>query len=200
MQCGTDDRPSAGIDNKKMMNKLTAIKNMGFTTPWKLINIGLHGADEIPVALTRDEVTDYLDGSLTEVNEQTDDIISLLCETDNETKFNALLDQLANRDPSDPMIQKRKWRAYMLKTLIDNISTDPLQAIIELMEFWVSMGIPDDCPQPFPDEGDKTAIQEYFTEASAEYLLNRNRLWLKEEIASIKNAEDGTIAARRLSR
>lgn len=165
------------------------IKNMGFSTPWKLISIGLHGSDEIPIELTRSEVVDFLDGSLTEITPQTDDIISLICEEDDETKFNTLLNRFANSDPSDYMIQKRKWRAYLLKTLIDNISADYLQAIIELMEFWVSMGIPNDCPQPFPKEGNKALIQEYFTESSLEYLLNKNRCWLKEEIDSIIKAE-----------
>lgn len=171
------------------MNKLYVLKNMGFKISWKLIAIGLFGNDEIPPSITHLDVVEYLDGLLTDINEQTDDIITLICEKDNSTEFDDVLKGLAREDAADIVIQKRKWRAYLLKNLIDNINEDCLQGLLELMEFWVSMGKPDDCPQTFPSSDNKKSVQDYFTQASYEFNLNKNREWLNEEILSIVKLE-----------
>lgn len=172
------------------MNKLCALKNMGFKISWKLITIGLFGDDEIPPSITHSNVVEYLDSLLTGINEQTDNIIALICEKDNSTKFDSVLRKLASEDVSDIAIQKRKWRACLLKILIDNISQDYLQGLLELMEFWVSMGKPDDCPQTFPNSDNKKSVQDYFTQASYEFNVNKNRGWLNEEVLSIVKLED----------
>lgn len=172
------------------MNKLSFLKNMGFKISWKLINIGLFGDDEIPVSLTYNDVLEYLDSLLTDINEQTDNIIALICEKDDGAKFDRFLKELANEDDSNIAIQKRKWRAYLLKKLIDNISEDCLQGLLELIEFWISMGRPDDCPQTFPSSDNKESVQDYFTQASYEFNVNKNREWLNQEILSIVKLED----------
>lgn len=167
------------------MNKLCVLKNLGFKISWNLIVIGLYGNGEIPPSITHLDVVDYLDGLLTDIDEQTDNIIALICEKEDCTKFDRLLKELASKDDSNIAIQKRKWRACLLKNLIDNINEDSLQGLLELMEFWVSMGKPDNCPQTFPNSDNKKSIQEYFTQASYEFNLNKNREWLNEEIQSI---------------
>ncbi len=167
------------------MNKLYVLKNMGFKISWKLINIGLLGDGEIPPSITHSDVVEYLDSLLTDINEQTDDIITLICEKDNSMKFDSVLKRLTYEDDADIAIQKRKWRACLLKILIDNINKDCLQGLLELMEFWISMGKPNDCPQVFPVSEYKESVQEYFTQASYEFNVNKNREWLNEEILSI---------------
>ena len=172
------------------MNKLYVLKNMGFKISWKLLTIGLFGDSEIPPSITRSDVVEYLNSLLTDINEQTDDIINLICEKDNSTKFDHILKGVAYKDTVDIAIQKRKWRACLLKILIDNISQDCLQGLLELMEFWVSMGVPDDCPQTFPNSNNKKSVQDYFTQTSYEFNVNKNREWLNEEILSIVKTED----------
>lgn len=167
------------------MNKLYVLKSMGFKISWNLITIGLFGDDEIPASITHSDVAEYLDSLLTGVDEQTDNIVSLVCEEDSSVKFDSILRKLASEDESDIAIQKRKWRACLLKILIDNISKDCLQGLLELMEFWVSMGNPADCPQAFPNGGNKELAQDYFTQASYEFNVNKNREWLNEEVLSI---------------
>ena len=95
----------------------------------------------------------------------------------------------ARKDAADIVIQKSKWRACLLKNVIDNISADCLQGLLELMEFWTSMGMLDVCPQTFPNRDSKESIQNYFTQASYEYNLSINREWLSEEIQSIVSLE-----------
>lgn len=171
------------------MNKLNFLKNMGFKISWKLINIGLFGDDEIPASLTYDDVLEYLDSLLTDINEQTDNIIALICEKNDSPKFDKFLRKLANEDDSNTEIQKRKWRACLLKILIDNISEDCLQGLLELIEFWISMGSPDDCPQTFPCSYNSELAQDYFTQPSYNTNLDKNRVWLNEEIATIVKLE-----------
>lgn len=171
------------------MNKLLVLKKMGFKISWNLIVIGLYGHDEIPPLITRLDIVNYLDSMLTDVDEQTDNMIALICEKDDNTKFDKLLEEFASRDNSNIDIQKRKWRAYLLKNLIDNISEDSLQGLLELMDFWVSMGIQPNCPQAFPNSNNKESIQEYFTQASYEFYLNKNREWLDEEIQNVIKLE-----------
>ena len=170
------------------MNKLYVLENMGFRISWKLIVIGLLGNDEIPQSITRFDVLEYLDGLLTDINEHTEDIITLVYLKDDFTEFENVLKKLAREDASDIVIQKRKWRAFLLKDLIDNINEDCLQGLLELMEFWVLMGKPKDCPLIFPII-DKKAGKDYFTQSSYEFNLDKNRKWLDEEIQSIVNLE-----------
>ena len=171
------------------MNKLCVLKKLGFKISWNLIAIGLYGNGEIPPLITYLDVVDYLEDLLTVIDEQTNDIIALICEKEDCTKFDRLLKELASEDDSNIVVQKRKWRAYLLKNLIDNINEDSLRGLLELMEFWVSMGKPDNCPQTFPSSDNKKSIQEYFTQASYKSNLNKNREWLNEEIQNIVKLE-----------
>lgn len=101
------------------MNKLFNLKKMGFKISWNLIAMGVYGNDEIPPTITHIDVIDYLDSLLIDINEQTDNIISLVCEKDDCVKFDRLLKKLANEDSANIAVQKRKWRACLLKNLID---------------------------------------------------------------------------------
>lgn len=167
------------------MNRLKLLENIGFKISWRLISIGLYGYDEIPVLLTHDDVIDYLESLLTNTREATDNIISLICEKDNLVQFDRLLKEFVNDDESDITIQKRKWRAYLLKDLLNNINKDWLQGLLELMEFWISMGKPDDCPQTFPNGNDKVSIQNYFAQTSFMFFVEKNYAWLNKEVSTI---------------
>lgn len=162
---------------------------MGFKVTWKLIYIGLYGLYEIPVLLTREEVFDYLDGLLTNMNSQTDDVVSLICERDDSIGFDKLFEKMVKNDKSDILLQVRKWRAYLLKILIDNIGQDCLQGLLNLMEFWMSMGKPEDCPHIFPDNERDDKGRDYFTPSTFNFLVKKNRDWLHQEIAEIIKLE-----------
>lgn len=171
------------------MNKLCVLKNLGFKISWSLIAIGLYGDCEIPPLITRLDIVDYLDGLLTDIDENTDNIITLVCEKEDNIKFDRLLKKLASEDDSNISTQKHKWRVYLLKELIDNIAEDSLQGLLALMEFWVLMGKPDNCPQKFPSSDSKESIQEFFTQESYKFYLSKNREWLNEEIMRIVKSE-----------
>lgn len=171
------------------MNKLFVLKNMGFKISWKLIAVGLFGCDEIEPIVTHFDVIDYLDCLLTTVNEQSNDAVELFCEKDDIIKFDVVLKKFASKDTADVVIQKRKWRACLLESLLKNLSQDCLQGQLELMEFWVKMGKPNNCPQDFPKSKNKKAIQNYFTKESYELYVSKSEYWLRKEIASIIKLE-----------
>lgn len=75
------------------MNKLLLLRNMGFKITWKLIGIGLHGDNEIPVSINHDDVLEYLYEILSESGEQTENAIDLICEKDDSVEFDKLLGQ-----------------------------------------------------------------------------------------------------------
>lgn len=168
------------------MNKLHILENLGFKITWRLMQIGVKGSREIPAILSRAEILEYLGDLLNNIDNQTDHIISLICE-DNPIEFNTMLEKFAESDGCDISIQKRKWRAYLLKTLLDNLSRDPLQGLLDLMEFWLAMGKPDYCPHVFPT--DETVKKDYFTEATYDLLVKKNQDWLDEEISEIIRSE-----------
>ena len=170
------------------MNKLKILENMGYRITWKLIYVGLYGLNEIPILLNRDEVWDYLYDMLNNIDSQTRNIIDLICEKDDIKRADNILKNYMEDDSSDITLQKRKWRTYMLKTLLDNIDSDCLQGLLELIEFWITIGKPKDCPHIFPD--DKSISKEdYFTQSTYRFLVNKNRIWLNREIAEIIESE-----------
>lgn len=167
------------------MNKLNAIENMGFKVSWKLINIGLFGFEEIPIQLTYPDVFDYLDIRLCNQDNWTDGIIMLICEKDDESKMRQLIQKFADGDCTDIDIQLRKWRAFILKNILGAISTDCLQGLLQLMEFWVSMGIPKECPQEFPSANEGLSVQNYFVQSNYKRQVENNKSWLEQEVAAI---------------
>lgn len=173
------------------MNKLIVIKKMKFKITWKFIAIGLYGLNEIPPILTYDELFEYLDMLLNEApNEKTDKIISLFCEQNDKQKVDKILRKFVVEDNSDNVIQLRKWKAFILKRLLDDSPCDVLEGLIALMDFWVSMGQPEDCPHFFPADNDKLEIEKYFTQYTYDLLLKKNRVWLNKECSCLVESEN----------
>ena len=143
----------------------------------KLLHVGLDvGSTTVKIVI----MNDNLETIYTNYRRHFSDTKNTVCD---------VLEELANKDNSSIAIQKRKWRVCLLKILIDNINGDSLQGMLELMEFWASMGMPNDCPQTIPKGNNKKSIQEYFTPASFEFNLNKNRMWVNEEIRYIIKLE-----------
>ena len=87
------------------MNRLYLIKKIGFKVTWKLISVGLYGNREIPVLISRKDITLFLNELLMNNNACADDIIALLCEENYPTDFDVLLHKYASIDKSElPMI------------------------------------------------------------------------------------------------
>lgn len=171
------------------MNKLKLIDDVGLRITWKLIYIGLNGRGEIPKSITRGDIIDFLSESLTEINPETDKTVELICNKDDDERFCKLIKEFADGDESDILLQKRKWVVCLLKILIDNINSDHMQGLLELTEFWMTVGADSACPIVFPEKGDGSSVTEFFTETSYIMNLNKCRDWLVREINDIKKSE-----------
>lgn len=169
------------------MDTIRKLKDMGFIITWKLIEIGLFGRDEIPVLLWKEDVLEYLDYLLSDINDQNDVAIELICNKEEPERFNNIIKRLAANEKSDVMIQKRKWRAYMVKSLIDNNSDFP-EGLLDLMEFWIiKMHAPEDSPLSFLDN--RKDVQDYYCQSLYDICVEKNRIWLKKEISTIIDME-----------
>ena len=171
------------------MSKLFVLENMGFRVTWKLLMIGLIGENQIPQTITQADIIEYLESSLVIEDEQVDNKILLICEKDSFKRFVDILKKFASLDGSDASIQKRKWRAFLLKELLDDISKESIRGMLELIEFWVTMGSPTDCPMTLPCCETQNSIANYFTEASYNNNIRKNRKWLEEEVSQIIKLE-----------
>ena len=100
-----------------------------------------------------------------------------------------MIKKYADADESDILLQKRKWVVCLFKILIDNINKDCTQGLLELMEFWTTVGAGSVCPIVFTKKDNGSSVTEFFTEASYIMNLNKCRDWLVREINDIKNSE-----------
>ena len=170
------------------MDTIRKLKDMGFKITWNLIEIGLYGKDEIPVLLWKEDVLDYLDYLLSNINNENDIAIELLCNIDEPDRFKNIIKKLVTNEKSDVTIQKRKWRAYMVKSLIDNKNSDFLEGLIDLEIFWINiMNWPDDCPLSFL--ANRKDVQDYYCQSLYDICVEKNRIWLKKEISTIIDME-----------
>lgn len=170
------------------MNVLHSIEDMGFKITWKLIALGLHGFKNVSGLVSRDELFAYLVDCLGRNTMQTDNIIRLICEKENDFTIDHLLCSFATEDGSIESVQCRKWKAYILKKLLSEENDDYFQGLLSLMEFWALLGGIENCPHDFPDNT-KISVQDYFTEAKYKDFLEKNCVWLENEVRHITQLE-----------
>ena len=164
------------------MNKLQEMYyNIGFKITWKLICIGLFGKSYISPQVSRNDVFVFLDHLLTIGHTQSENIIQVICEQDNPDRIDSLIQLLSNQEHSDEQTQLRKWRAFLLSKTLSTLPSDSFQGLLILTEFWIDAGPVKDCPHIFPSKNTK----KYFTQSTYDDLKNKNKAWLKNEIANI---------------
>ena len=151
------------------MKALVFLRSIGLKIFWKLIAVGLYGDGGTPAELARQEVLDFLNLCLTQEGPQTDRIVSILCEGNDYEAMDAKIKGFAALDGSD-------------------LSVDPLQGLLVLMEFWLPAR-DTDCPLTFPYKNGSPSVEEYFTRSNYNAMVQRNRAWLSEEISEIQRAE-----------
>ena len=91
-------------------------------------------------------------------------------------------------DNSIESIQCRKWKAYLLKNILNTNNQDYFQGILNFMEYWSLIGGLENCPYNNSNEGIKL-VQDYFSEDNYKYLTEQNTIWLKNEVKKIIQLE-----------
>lgn len=166
------------------MNKLIKLRQMGFSIPWKLMLMGRRTPEIAPEQVSREEIVAYLmtllEGSTDPATEA--QTVSLICAAEDGEAFDRQLQRLAEDDPSDAALQKRKWCAYFLAQILEADLQDPVQGLMELLFFWCNIGDGARCPH---DLMEKLSPEAFFTAPYYKEARAQNRAWLQEEIREI---------------
>ncbi len=77
-----------------------------------------------------------------------------------------------------------------IKKTLEYINDDTLQGLLELTEFWVSIGMPEGSPHEYPNADNATS--GYFTKENYLRLKNGNENWLCSEMRNIMQLDKAT--------
>ena len=171
------------------MNPLKVLEALNLRITWKLIYIGLYGDKKIPVVLAYDDLFNYLYERLDCVSDETDRIVASICEKDSPTHVRSLLQDYCRKENSDISLQLRKWRVYLLKMVLENNIADPLQGLLEMIQFWRTIGeVANADPFVFPDNN-SVSNGIYFSQSNYESLKRNCKIWMNQEINYIVLSE-----------
>ena len=79
----------------------------------------------------------------------------------------------------------RKWRLILLQETLDTLPTDPVYALTELTDFWLSFGFPSDSPHFVQGRGNSMLPNEYYTGAFRDRILAGHQAWIEKERAEL---------------
>lgn len=173
------------------MNKLEEInKIMKFKITWKFIKIGYLGYESIQPQITKKDICDYAYSLLEKSSSDFDEIAQLIGEKADDYEFNRILEKLAKHENSNMELQVHKWIIYLTERMISNLDNDYFEGLLNITEFWISLGQPKYAPHIYQGVGNNLMPQEYYNQGMYDLLKNKHKEWLKEEIQKIRKSEE----------
>lgn len=171
------------------MNKLEELTKMNFKVTWKLIKIGYLGLEFIQPQLDRKDISDYACIYLKNANDNLEQIVQLIDEKNDEYEFIQILEKLSNSENSDIELQIRKWVIYLTKKMLENLDDNYVEGLLNITEFWVSLGQPSISPHILQGVENSITVQDYYTEYMYNIIVNKHIKWVEEEIEKIIHLE-----------
>jgi hypothetical protein len=171
------------------MNVIEELKLLKFQINWTLLCIGYRGASSVPILLNEQDISCYALEILESLDEGYELIAQLISTGNDDYEFNEILDELIKSENVDFDLQVRKWRVLLLNRQIKRLPKDCFEGLISLTELWVSLGLPDDCPNIIQGRNNSYSPKEYYTQSMFELVLKNNMKWLKMEISIIISLE-----------
>jgi hypothetical protein len=159
-------------------------KGLGAVSPWP------ERWTEFPSLLTAKELEDYAlerlesSDSSAELTAIADLAFMDICSKRRE-EIASLLAPLSESDHGDPIFELRKWRIAILQETLENLTRDPVDALLALTEFWNSFGFPSDAPRGAMEMGKGIRPAEYFRQENVDRLLLAHREWVTNELATL---------------
>jgi len=80
----------------------------------------------------------------------------------------------------------RKWLLVCLSFLLANLNSDPVYGLLELSNFWIEWGQPDDSPHCIQGVSNEISAVNYYTAENYELIIQKNWNWLNQEIEKYK--------------
>lgn len=170
------------------MNKIKELEKMKFKITWALIQIGYLG-NQIAQQIDEKDISEYCYSLLESEKENPDEVTQLIGEKDDRYEFERILDKLVKNENSDEELQFRKWRVYLVKQMIYNLGEDYIENLLNITEFWIDLGQPEDSPHIFQSVNNKITPKEYYTEDTYKIIIKRHMEWIEKEIEMIHQLE-----------
>lgn len=168
------------------MKKLNEVIRIGFKVNWTFIEIGYLGQENIPPQINESDICDYCYLLLEDDKLDYQPIIELISEKNDKYTFREILHNLSEKEGVDYELQVRKWRVYIVKNTLRNLPEDTFEGLLELMELWITLGIPKDCPFEIQGRDNKLSPEEYYTNEQFKIAKEQNIAWINKEIDTIK--------------
>lgn len=159
-----------------------------FNINYTLLKIGYMGEKDIKPILSKKEIIDYSLEKIKEMESGYELIVELISSND-DIEFNEKLNKLVKKENIDYDLQIRKWIVFLVKDKLNSISKDYFEALMELTELWVSLGIPSNCPHVIQGRNNTISPEEYYTKENYKMLLEKNIKWVNNEIININMLE-----------
>ena len=140
--------------------------------------------DYIPVIISKKDIIEYAIQNL-EDSPEIDLIAQLISFEKDDYQYNIILNKLVRTENVDYDLQIRKWRVVLVDRLIEDLPQDPFEGLIELTEFWASLGFPRDCPHIIQGRNNSYTPIEYYTEDFLKISIKNHIQWIKNEVKDI---------------
>lgn len=160
------------------MIKIEDIKELNFTITWRLLYRGI-----LKKQLGIEDVVEYAIEQLEKGNDRIE-----ICElagggdSDLDDLLNILY-ELVNEENSQDEFEDRKLRAVIVNNYLKDKNNNCIDGLMGLTDLWMELGYPSDSPHIIQGKDNNISPIEYYTDDNYNYLYEKNRKWLKKEIA-----------------
>lgn len=166
------------------------MQSMNLQITWKTIFIGFTGGAFLQKQITKSDISEYLVYKLDITEDNYLPFSELLSVEKNDNDFYFLLESYAKSDMSDDNLQVRKWRTVIVKEALEKLPKDDFtEGLFDLMDLWVSLGMPKDCPHIIQGRGNNLSPSEFYTMEQYLTAIENNKKWLANEIEVIIKSE-----------
>ena len=90
--------------------------------------------------------------------------------------------ELANEEENPDDIEDRKIRAARVNKFLKDKNTNCIDGLMGLTELWLELGYTADSPHIIQGKDNSISPMEYYTDSNYNYLYEKNKHWLKDEV------------------
>jgi hypothetical protein len=156
---------------------------------WGVIFYGFKGVPELNDRLDASYIANHAFSKLNSEDEElTTSLVALTSAPllgTNEVAV--ILENICTKKNVDLKLSLRKWRFVLLEELLDDLPEDPIYALIEITEFWLSWDNPSDKPHIIQGLDSDLTPHQYYTLDNFKEILRSHRQWMTDEIRKLRN-------------
>ena len=159
------------------MIKIADIKELKLNITWRMLYRGLL-EKQIPIS----EIVEYAMEQL-EKGDDRIEICELAGSSDNDLEdIMNILYELADEEKSQDDLEDRKLRATRVNNFLKDKYSNCIDGLMGLTELWLELGYTADSPHIIQGKDNSISPVEYYTDANYNYLYEKNKYWLEDEV------------------